>query len=341
MFNRFKKPSSENESGTQDAVRTPHAPKKGTTFTKGMLAGLFGLAAMGAYGSYYSVDPTEMANVRRLGTVLYDTPVVSGPHFKLPFVDTVDKIQVSLTTVQVPAFDVTTIDNQKVTLDLNFNFTIPKSDVNHLLYGVGRVGNSDIDESIRPIVKDRAGRVFAHQNMITVNQNWESIRSEIEKSLFESVHAQFGIDPGNLQMTIRPSEAFMASNEAAIRTKNETIAAQNTKNTRQAEADQQVIIAKGAADSAIAAAKGRAESVTIEAEANEKKLEFEGLGQQSRLKAEINAFGTPELYVEYVKAQAGLKWNGQQPMIVTGQGASTNLIVPLPQAAQSPAPAVK
>jgi membrane protease subunit HflC len=141
-----------------------------------------------------------------------------------------------------------------------------------------------------------------------------------------------------LQMSIHPSDAFMASNEEAIRTKNETIAAQNTENIRKAEASQKVIMAKGDADAAIEAAQGRANSATIEAQANRTKLEQEGLGEKAKLNAEISAFGSPQLYIEYLKAQAQLKWNGQQPQIVAGAGASTNLIVPLPSLA-TPAPA--
>jgi modulator of FtsH protease HflC len=131
--------------------------------------------------SIYVVDPSEMANVRRMGNVVYREPVGAGPHLKIPFLDTVDIVQVSLTTLHIPPFDVNTVDNQKITLDMNFNFTIPRNRVNHLLYEVGKTGNADIADSIVPVVKDRAGRVFNKQNTTAISQNREAIQEQVTR----------------------------------------------------------------------------------------------------------------------------------------------------------------
>ena len=292
-------------------------------------------------GSWYKIEQTERGNVRRFGVVQYSKPVQPGLHFKLPLVDVVDKIQVTLTTLHIPAFDVTTVDNQKITIDENFNYTIPEEQVYHVMYEIGRAGNTDIDSQVIPVVKDRTGRIFAGQNMATVNANRPFIQAEIEKSVSQSVMELFGIQPHSLQIAgIIPSPAFMASNEEAVKAKNAAVAAENTKKTRQFEADQQVIKAKGAADSAIEEARGKAQSVLLEAEANKTKLELEGRGQQARIEAEIRPFGSPDKYIDYLKAMAALKWNGQQPQVMAGSGGSTNLIVPVPMPGSgSPAPA--
>ena len=261
---------------------------------------------------FFSIQPTDRGNVRRFGVVQYEKPLQPGLHFKLPYIDSVDRIQVSLVTMHIPPFDVTTVDNQKVTLDLNFNYTIPEDKVYHLMYEIGRPGNNEIETQIMPVVRDRASRIFASQNMVVVNANRSEIQTQIEQSISKSVEALFGIEPHSLQIAgIKPS-------------------AENTKRTRQFEADQQVIKAKGEADSAVEAAKGRAEAVRLEAEANKTKLELEGAGQESRLSAEIKPFGTPERYIQYMSAKAALNWNGQQPQVVAGNGGSTNLLVPIP-----------
>lgn len=282
-----------------------------------------------ASGSYYTVSPSERANVRRFGVVQYAIPVHPGLHFKLPFIDSVDKIQVSLQTVHIPAFDVTTVDNQKVTLDLNFNYTIPDNKVNHIMYEIGRPGNTDIDDQILPVAKDRASRIFATQNMVTVNANRSEIQTQIETAISKSVEELFGIEPHSLQIAgITPSAAFMASNENAVKAKNDAVAAENTKRTIQFQADQAVIKAKGEADSVIESARGQAESVKLEAEANKTKLEMEGVGQESRIGDEIKPFGGADKYIEYLKAKAQLNWNGQVPQIQAGNGAGMNLVIP-------------
>ena len=290
--------------------------------------------------SWYKIDQTERGNIRRFGVAVYVKPVQPGLHFKIPLIDTVDKIQISLKTLHIPPFDVTTIDNQKITLDENFNYTIPDEKVYHVMYEIGRSGNSDIDNQVIPVVKDRTGRIFSGQNMTTVNANRQTIQSEIEKAVSKSVEDLFGIQPHSLQIAgITPSPAFMASNEEAVKAKNAAVAAENTKKTRQFEADQIVIKAKGDADSAIEAARGRSESTLLEAQANKTKQVLEGEGLEARLAAEIKPFGSPEKYIEYLKAKATLNWNGQQPHIVAGSGSSTNLVVPVPQSTFSTSPA--
>ncbi|MGX9726507.1 MAG: SPFH domain-containing protein [Candidatus Electronema sp. VV] len=197
-------------------------------------------------GSWFKVEPTERGNVRRFGVVQHDKPLQPGLHFKLPLIDDADKLQVSLTTVHIPPFDVTTVDNQKVTLEINFNYTIPDEKVNHVMYEIGRSGNTDIDSQVVPVVKDRTGRIFSAQNMVSVNAS------------------RAAIQPHSLQIAaITPSSAFMASNEEAVKAKNAAVAAENTKKTKQFEADQLVIKAKGDADSAIEAARGRSESMLL------------------------------------------------------------------------------
>ncbi|WP_417911287.1 SPFH domain-containing protein [Candidatus Electronema sp. PJ] len=282
---------------------------------------------------WFKVEPTERGNVRRFGVVQYAKPLQPGLHFKLPLIDNADKLQVSLTTVHIPPFDVTTVDNQKVTLEINFNYTIPDEKVNHVMYEIGRSGNTDIDSQVVPVVKDRTGRIFSSLNMATINLNRVTIQMDIEKDVAKTVSELFGIQPHSLQIAgITPSATFMASNEEAVKAKNAAVAAENTKKTRQFEADQLVIKAKGDADSAIEAARGRSESMLLEAQANKTRQVLEGEGLASRLAAEIKPFGTPEQYIAYLKAKAQLNWNGQQPQIVAGAGSSANLIIPVPQA---------
>jgi len=296
-----------------------------------ILAALFVLFLLSS--SLFVINPAERGNVRRFGVVQYEKPLGPGMHFKLPLLDSADKIQVTLTTLHIPPFDVTTVDNQKVTLAMNFNFTIPDTKVNYVLYSIGRAGNVDIEDQVLAVSRDRAARIFAAQNMVTVNVNREKIQDDIEKSISTSVQELFGIEPHSLQIVaITPSPAFMASNELAVKAKNDAVAAENTKRTRQFEADQIVIKAKGDADGAIEAARGRAESTRIEAEGSRTRMVLEGQGQEASLESQIKPLGSPDKYIEYLRAKAALQWNGQVPLITSGtSGANQNLIIPIPE----------
>jgi membrane protease subunit HflC len=287
-------------------------------------------------GAFYTIDQTELGNVRRFGHGVYPStqPVAPGIHFKWPMIDEVDRIRVTLRTLHIPAFEVLTIDNQKVTLDTNVNFTIPREKAYHIMYEVGRSGHVDIEDQIIPVVKDRIARIFASQNMVTVNANREEIQSRAEKEVYKTVEELFGMQVHSLQIAgIRPSDGFMKSIDDATMAKNQAIAAENTKRTRQFEADQGVITAKGVADAKIEAARGEAESVRLRAESEKKRLTLEGEGERARLDAEIKSLGSSEVYVKYLQAKAALNWTGEVPQVIAGGNAGgANLVIPLPSA---------
>lgn len=284
-------------------------------------------------GSIYTIDQTELGNVRRFGNVVYSPaqPVRPGIHVKWPLIDRVDKIRVTLRTLHIPQFEVLTVDNQKVTLDTNVNFTIPKENAYHIMYEVGRSGSVDIEDQIIPVTKDRIARIFASQNMVAVNANREEIQIRAEKEVSRAVQELFGIQVHSLQIAgIRPSDAFMKSIDDATMAKNQAIAAENTKRTRQFEADQGVITAKGIAEAKIEAARGEAESVRLKAEAEKRRLELEGQGEKARLEAEIKSFGTADNYIKYLQAKAALNWTGEVPQVIAGGNAGgANLVIPL------------
>jgi len=286
-----------------------------------------------AVNSFFIIDQTELGNVRRFGTVVYprDKPLLPGIHFKLPFIDQADRARVTLQTLHVPPFDVLTIDNQRVTIEENVNFTILPAQAYHVLYEVGRSGNLDIENQIIPVVHDRTSRIFAGQNMVSVNANREAIQEQVSRSISQAGEELFGITTHSLQISdIRPSENFMKSIDQATMAKNAAIAAENQLRTKQFEAQQAAATAKGQADAAIEQARGQAESTRLNAEANKLKLVLEGEGLKANLESQIAAVGGSDKYIQYLQSKAALNWNGQTPQIMSGgAGTGPNIIIPM------------
>lgn len=287
-----------------------------------------------AFNSFFTIDQAELGNVRRFGTVLYprDQPLRPGIHFKMPFIDQADRIRVSLQTILIPVFDVLTIDNQRVSIEENFNYTIPPEQAYHLLYEVGRSGNFDVESQVIPVAHDRTARIFAGQNMVSVNANREVIQEQINKSISSAVEGLFGIASHSFQISaIRPSENFMKSIDQATMAKNAAIAAENQLRTKEFEAKQVAATAKGQADASIEQARGQAESTRLNAEANKLKLVLEGEGLKASLDNQIAALGGADKYLQYLTAKAAQNWNGQTPQIMSGggSGSAPNLIIPL------------
>jgi regulator of protease activity HflC (stomatin/prohibitin superfamily) len=299
------------------------ATQPGSTPMPPRLPRRIALAAFGAalililgYSSFYVVDPTELAGVRRLGTVITPRPVGPGLHLKLPLIDSVDRLQVSLDTFPVNDLTVYTIDNQSVTVGITLTYRTPPEAVMHLLYEVGRSGNADIRTNMAPIVADRALRVFAKRNTIKISEEREQIAVEIKQMVSERLHELFGLDVLDLQLSkILYSPSFVASVEAAVKAKNDAVAASNTVNRIEYEAEQARAKARGDADAAAIRAEGekRATITRAEAEAAAVRLTAEANAAAIKLRGEAVA-----AYPKVIDMTLAEKWSGTPPQTVMG-----------------------
>ena len=296
-----------------------------------LLVVLFGGAVLVALAgsSFVIVDPTEMAGKRRLGQVVVDRPLGPGLHFKLPLIEEIDTLQTSLETYKLDKLTVNTVDNQPITLAVGLTYRIPASAVLKLLYEVGRAGNLDIGENFQRIVADRTTKVFAQQNTTTISENRESLSTALKTLLSADLSRLYGIEVVDFQIAgITYSESFRASVEAAVKAKNEAVAAENTVNRIRFEAQQAVARANGEAEAklriadadrlaAILNAQGKAEAIRLEGESRANVL---------RLNAEI-LHGNP-LVVDLAKADW---WNGALPQtLLEGTGAMPLIGLPRP-----------
>jgi regulator of protease activity HflC (stomatin/prohibitin superfamily) len=270
--------------------------------------------------SYYTVDPTQMAGVRRLGTVSSTEPVGSGLHFKAPFIDTVDRVTVSLQTYTVPRLVVNTVDNQPVQLTVGVSYTTPASAVLHLLYEVGRAGNADIDENIHRIIADRAAKVFAQQNTTTISENREKLSAALRAILTEDLRRLYGIEVQDLQIAdIVYSDSFRASVEAAVKAKNDSVASENMVNKVRYDGEQAKVKAAAEAAAAISRAEGEKQAAILAAQGQAEATRLQGEASADAIRAQGKALTESPRYVDYAVAKA---WNGQPPQTILGnQGA--------------------
>ncbi len=296
--------------------------------------GVAAVLLMAAMQSIFTVNPAERAMVRMLGRVTSEKPLGPGVHFRVPFVSQVDRAQVSLTNLHIPVFSVNTIDNQKIDLDINVSYLIPESAVYHLLYEVGRSGDTDIRENIVPVVQDRVSRIFSTKNTNNISEQREGIQAETTRAVQGALKDLFKIDLQSLQIAkILYGQAFIQSNERSVLAKNEAIAEENRVRVAEFQAKQKVTTAEGEAQQARAKAAGDADATRLRARADKEAAELQGLGAAAKYKSEIEGAGGFANYISLINAQARLRWNGIAPrfMISGGDKGATNLLLPLPE----------
>jgi regulator of protease activity HflC (stomatin/prohibitin superfamily) len=307
-----------------------------------LIVGVSAIAISAAFSSVFVVDPSDRAGVRSFGVLTTDKPIGPGMHFKAPFVSHVDRLQVSLSQLDMQPFNTTTVDNQRVTIDVNITYRIPETAVFKLMYDTGATGPGDISNQISNVVRDRVGRIVASKNTTVLSAEREKLQTEMTSVVEKAVGDLFGITIESFQITeIKYSDAFNASVEAAVKAKNDAVAEENRKKVFEYQAQQKVITAEGEAKQATVKAEGEAKSATIaaqaaanalviRAEAERKAAELQGQGEAARLSAEIAALGGPDKYLELQRTIATQKWNGQGPTTVMSTNGQMPMLLNMP-----------
>jgi regulator of protease activity HflC (stomatin/prohibitin superfamily) len=267
--------------------------------------------------SYFIVQPTEMAGVRRLGTVRTKEPLPPGFYFKAPLIDKVDTLQVSIDTFRIDNLRVYTVDNQSVQISVGVTYRIPRDAVFKLLYDVGRSGVFDIHRNIEQIIADRTLRLFAKRNTVKISEEREQIAGDVRVAVSQSVRELFGVDIFDLQIpAIKYSDTFVASVEAAVKAKNDAIAAENTVNRIRYEGEQRVVTAKAEAEAQVTRAQAQKQAQILAAEGEARGIELRAAAEAQAIRVRGEALREHERVIELTLAQ---RWTGQPPQTILGE----------------------
>jgi regulator of protease activity HflC (stomatin/prohibitin superfamily) len=303
---------------------TPTGPRRaGLIKLAAVLIG-FGVVLILVAGAFVIVEPTEMAGKRRLGQVVVDRPLGPGLHFKLPLLDQIDKLQVSIETYRIDHLSVNTIDNQPIAIAVGLTYRIPPAAVLKLLYEVGRAGDFDIGENFQRIIADRTAKVFAQQNTTTISENRERLSSSLRSLLATDLGRLYGIEVIDFQIAqITYSESFRASVEAAVKAKNEAVAAENTVNRIRFEAQQAVARAGGEAEAKLKIADADRQAAILSAQGRAEAIRLEGDSRAGVLRLYAEILRANPAVVDLVKAD---RWNGVLPATLLEGAASVPLL---------------
>jgi regulator of protease activity HflC (stomatin/prohibitin superfamily) len=287
------------------------------------------------FNSAYVIEPTELAGVRRLGQVVSQQPVEPGLHFKVPLLDQVDRLQVSLETYRIDQLTVNTIDNQPIKVSVGLTYRIPKSAVLFLLYSVGRAGNVDLDANFERIIADRTAKIFAQQNTTRISESRNEISTALKQLLSTDLRNLFQIDVIDFQISdIIYSESFRASVEAAVKAKNEAVAAENTVNRVKYEAQQNVEKANGDAQARLRIADAERQAAILQAQGKAEAIRLEGESRANVLRLNAQVLKESPLLIDLTKAD---RWNGILPSVLL-EGSSATPLLALPSLTPTPAP---
>ena len=261
-------------------------------------------------------------------------------HLKAPFIDSVDKLQVSIDNFRIDNLRVYTIDNQSVDVSVGITYRIPQDAVLKLLYQVGKPGDAGIMRNIQQIISDRTLKIFARRNTIKISEEREQISGEVRQAVSQGIREQFGMEILDLQIpAIKYSDTFVTSVEAAVKAKNDSIQAENTVNKIRYEGEQKVVTAKAEAEAQVARAGAQKQSRILEAEGEARSIELRAAAEAQSIKIRGEALKDNARVIELTVAE---RWSGKTPQTILGDKAAVpffNLSRPAEEPSKAEAPA--
>ena len=239
------------------------------------IVGFFALMVI--LSSFYVIKSTERGVLSTFGKIS-ETPVSDGLHVKIPFIQTINKVN-----IQQKKFDghesSYTRDVQTSEVDYTINYDLVQANVSNLIKNIGENYHERI---VVPFIRSAMKQAFGNFNATQIVENRDAVRREIEERLRETLNKNYFTNIQFQLVDIDFDDAF----ENAIKEKQ--VAEQN-------------------------ALKAKNVTIQVEEQAKQTKIKAEAEAEAMRIKA--HALESNPKLVSYEAVQ---KWDGQLPQYMLG-----------------------
>lgn len=250
--------------------------------------------------SVYTVNEGHIGIVKRFSEA--KEQVNPGLHFKVPFIDSVEEIEVR-TRKNEERMASSTKEQMPVTISVSVNWTVDKTAALELFRQYGGLSQFEsriLDPRFRSATKDVIPRFDAEK---LIRDRATAIQA-IEANLIEEMK-EFPVTVDNIQIeNIQLPAKYLTSIETKQTEKNLAAAEEHKLARQNLEAQRDVNTAKAKADGIRAVAIAEAEAIRIK-----------GLAEAEAITAKAKALGNNPLIVKLTEAQ---NWDGKLPATMLG-----------------------
>lgn len=254
------------------------------------------------FNAVYTVNEGHIGIVKRFSEA--KEQVNPGLHFKVPFIDDVEEIEVR-TRKNEEKMASSTKEQMPVTVVVSVNWTVDKSAALELFRqygGLTQFENRILDPRFRSATKDVIPRYDAERLI----QDRASAIQAIEAAFIDEM-SDFPVTVDNIQIeNIQLPAKYLTSIETKQTEKNLADAEKHKLARQNLEAQRDVNTAKARADGIKLVAIAEAESIRIK-----------GLAEAEAITAKAKALGDNPLIVKLTEAQ---NWDGKLPATMLGSG---------------------
>ena len=272
-------------------------------------AAVVALAVIAAVlGSWYTVDQTERGVLLRYGAVVGTAQ--PGLGFKLPLIDSVEKVSVKTTTYSWDKMNSYSYDQQPADLKISVTLRTSPDKVSDLYAKFGRLDTA-VNQVVSPVVNQQVKVVFGRYTAVKAIQERGALNNAIKDAITETLKNDSMIIIESVQLeNIEFSQTYLHSIEQRMLAEVEVQKLQQNAEREKVQAQITVTQANAKANAVRAEAQANAEATRLNGEAKASNIKITGEAEAAAIEARAKALGTNPNLVTLVQAE---RWNGVLP----------------------------
>ena len=264
--------------------------------------------AMIAAGSWYTVDQTERGVRLRYGAVIGTAQ--PGLGFKVPLMDTVEKVSVKTTTFTWDKMNSYSYDQQPADLKISVTLRASPDKVADLYAKFGSVQTA-VNQVVSPVVNQQVKVVFGRYTAVKAIQDRGPLNSAIKDAITATLNNDPMIIIESVQLeNIEFSQNYLHSIEQRMLAEVEVQKLQQNAEREKVQAQITVTQATAKANAVRAEAQANAEATRLNGEAKASNIKITGEAEAAAIEARGKALGNNPNLVTLVQAE---RWNGVLP----------------------------
>src|ERR1043166_4622237 len=270
------------------------------------VAGIVVLALV--LGSWYTVDQTERGVLLRNGAVVGTAQ--PGLGFKMPVMDSVEKISVKTVTYTWDKMNSYSYDQQPADLKISVTLRAAPEKVADLYAKFGRL-DAAVNQVVSPVVNQQVKVVFGRYTAVKAIQERGALNSAIKDAITENLKYDPMIVIESVQLeNIEFSQNYLHSIEQRMLAEVEVQKLQQNAEREKVQAQITVTQATAKANAVRAEAQANAEATKLNGEAKASNIKITGEAEAAAIAARGKALGDNPNIIALTQAE---RWNGVLP----------------------------
>jgi regulator of protease activity HflC (stomatin/prohibitin superfamily) len=259
-------------------------------------------------GSWYTVDQTERGVILRTGAVIGTAQ--PGLGFKVPFIDTVQKISVKTITYSWDKMNSYSFDQQPADLKISVTLRASPEKVGELYAKFGSLQTA-VNQVVSPAVNQQVKIVFGRYTAVKAIQERGTLNAAIKDAITASLKDDPMIMIESVQLeNIEFSANYLHSIEQRMLAEVEVQKLQQNAEREKVQAQITVTQANAKANAVRAEAQAQADALRLNGEARATNIRITGEAEAAAIEARAKALGSNPNLVTLVQAE---RWNGVLP----------------------------